>query len=443
MSSDPFEELTSARAGGEARGLYSVCSSHPLVLEAAVRRVAANGLPVLVEATANQVNQDGGYTGMRPADFAARLDALCDACGAPKGRVLFGGDHLGPYPWRRLPEEAAMAKAEELVRSFVVAGARKIHLDASMALGGDQGHALRMEVATARAVRLCAAAEDARRSLPAGAAPPVYVIGTEVPVPGGARGSEEDEDSGPVPTRPEDFLGMVALHEELFIEAGLAEAWKRVVAVVVQPGVEFDSSGVSPYRRDRAAGLTAALDTRPSLGFECHSTDYQSDDSLRELVEDGFRFLKVGPALSFALREALVGLGAIEGELLGVSGRNRVLAAISSAMRGDDRDWKGYYDPGDALALAYSLSDRVRYYWGRPELAAEIDRLFAALEGRTAPSGLLSQYLPRLGGPQAAVRAAARLRPREIVMDAVDAELARYEAACFPRRSEGGNHGAR
>jgi D-tagatose-1,6-bisphosphate aldolase subunit GatZ/KbaZ len=443
MSSDPFEELAMARARGEARGLYSVCSSHPLVLEAAVRRVASNGLPVLVEATANQVNQDGGYTGMKPADFAARLGALRDAYGAPEGRIVFGGDHLGPYPWRSLRAEEAMAKAEELVRSFVAAGARKIHLDASMVLGGDPAPAPGMEVAAARAVRLCAAAEDARRSLPAEAPPPVYVIGTEVPVPGGSRGSGEGEDSGPAPTRAEDFLGMAALHERLFADAGLSGAWKRVVAVVVQPGVEFDSNGLSPYRRDRAASLTAALAARPSLGFECHSTDYQSDDSLRELVEDGFRFLKVGPALSFALREALVGLGEIEAELDGARGRNRALSAILEAMRGDDSDWKGYYDPGDSLELAYSLSDRARYYWGRPEVAAEIDRLFAALEGRSAPPGLVSQYLPRLDGPQCAIRAAASLRPREIVMDAVDAELARYEAACFPGRSEGGNHVAR
>lgn len=432
MSADLFDELAAARGRGEARGLYSVCSSHPLVLEAAVRRVASRGLPLLVEATANQVNQEGGYTGMKPADFAARLSGLCRGYGLPEGRILFGGDHLGPYPWRKLPAAEAMDKAEALVRSFVAAGARKIHLDASMALDDDPGPALDESVAAARALRLCAAAEDARAGLPASARPPVYVIGTEVPVPGGARGAEEDEDSGPAPTSPEAFLRTAALHEELFAKAGLADAWKRVAAVVVQPGVEFDSNGLSPYRRARAARLIAARAARPSLFFECHSTDYQSDDALRELVEDGFAFLKVGPALSFALREALVGLGEIEAELDGLPGRNRLLAALLGSMREDDSDWKGYYDPGDALALAYSLSDRVRYYWDRPQVSAEIERLFASLEGRSAPPGLLSQCLPRLGGPQVAIRGSRRLSPRELAMDAVDAELARYEAACFP-----------
>jgi len=436
MRVDPFEELAAARKRGEARGLYSVCSSHPLVLEAAVRRVARNGRPLLIEATANQVNQDGGYTGMKPADFASRLDALRAEYRVSAGAIEFGGDHLGPYPWRRLPADEAMAKAEALVRAFVAAGARKIHLDASMSLGGDPGQAPRMEVAAARAVRLCAAAEDERRRAAAGAPAPIYIIGTEVPVPGGAHGEEEGEDSGPAPTEAKDFLAMVALHERLFAEAGLADAWRRVAAVVVQPGVEFDSNGLSPYRRDRAASLVAALSSRPGLGFECHSTDYQSDDSLRELVEDGFRFLKVGPGLTLALREALVGLGAIEAELEGRRGDNRLVGAILKEMRADDRDWKGYYGPGDELAFVYSLSDRVRYYWGRPSLSSEVVRLLSSLEGRPVPAGLLAQYLPRLGGPHRAVRAASALRPREILMDSVDAELARYEAACFPTRGK-------
>jgi Predicted tagatose 6-phosphate kinase len=432
MSDDLLDDLAAARGRGEVRGLYSVCSSHPLVIEAAVRRVASHGLPLLVEATANQVNQEGGYTGMQPADFAASLSRLRRRYGLPDGMIGFGGDHLGPYPWRNLPAAEAMDRAEALVRSFVAAGARKIHLDASMALGGDPDLALDESVAASRAVRLCAAAEDARRGLPASNRPPVYVIGTEVPVPGGARSGEEEPDAGPAPTSPEAFLRTVALHEELFAKAGLADAWERVAAVVVQPGVEFDSNGLSPYRRGKAAKLTAARAERPGLFFECHSTDYQSDESLRELVEDGFAFLKVGPALSFALREALVGFGEIEAELDGLPGRNRLLAALLGSMREDDSDWKGYYAPGDALALAYSLSDRVRYYWNRPQVSAEISRLFSSLEGRSVPPGLLSQCLPRLGGAQVAVRESLRLSPRELAMDAVDAELARYEAACFP-----------
>jgi D-tagatose-bisphosphate aldolase class II non-catalytic subunit len=431
VSLDPFEELAATRSKGRSRGLYSVCSSHPLVLEAAVRRSAANGLPLLVEATANQVNQEGGYTGLKPADFAARLGALRERYGVGEGQVLFGGDHLGPHPWRKLPAELAMARAEALVRAFVAAGARKIHLDASMALGGDEGAAPTPAVVAARAARLCAAAEDECRQAASGRAalaPPVYVIGTEVPVPGGvsAEGPE-----GPAPTLSEDFLATIAVHEELFSRAGLEAAWERVLAVVVQPGVEFDSSGLSPYRRERASGLTEALASTGGLWFEAHSTDYQSEAALCQLVEDGFAFLKVGPALSFALREALFGLSAIEAELRGASDMP-VKAALRGAMLADDAYWRDYYPRGDGIALLYSLSDRARYYWDRPEPATAVEELFSALGDRAIPAGLLSQFLPRLGGPHAALGIRGASSPRELAMGAVDAELARYEAACFP-----------
>jgi len=324
-----------------------------------------------------------------------------------------------------------MARAESLVRAFVAAGARKIHLDASMALGGDEGPAPAPAVAAARAARLCAAAEDEYRSLAssrAGVVPPVYVIGTEVPAPGGVAAEGPD---GPVPTSPGDFLATVSLHGELFSRAGLGEAWDRVVAVVVQPGVEFDSTGLSPYRRARASGLKAALASMGGLWFEAHSTDYQSQDALRALVEDGFAFLKVGPALSFALREALFGLAAIEAELRG-SSEPTLKTALRSAMLADDGHWKDYYPRGDGIALLYSLSDRARYYLEGQGPAAAVEELFSALADRAIPAGLLSQFLPRLGGPHAALELRGASSPRELAMAAVDSELARYEAACFP-----------
>ena len=57
------------------------------------------------------------------------------------------------------------------------------------------------------------------------------------------------------------------------------------------------------------------LERHPQLCFEAHSTDYQTKEHLRQLVEDGFLILKVGPALTFALREALLALDRIDAEL--------------------------------------------------------------------------------------------------------------------------------
>src|SRR4051794_1409514 len=93
---------------GEAVGVTSVCSAHPLVIEAAARQaVAGHGL-LLVEATSNQVDQYGGYTGLTPADFAALVHRIVDDVGLPRRQLVLGGDHLGPNRWRELGGAAAM-----------------------------------------------------------------------------------------------------------------------------------------------------------------------------------------------------------------------------------------------------------------------------------------------------------------------------------------------
>ncbi len=99
--------------------------------------------------------------------------------------------------------------------------------------------------------------------------------------------------------------------------AGLGDAWERVVAVVAQPGVEFGDDTVVAYDAVAAAGLAATVRDAWPLVFEAHSTDYQRPDALVDLVRDGFAILKVGPWLTFAMREALFALEAIERELLG------------------------------------------------------------------------------------------------------------------------------
>ena len=117
---------------------------------------------MLVEATSNQVNQEGGYTGATPADFAGALARAAEAAGLPPDRVLFGGDHLGPHPWRAEAAEPAMAKARELVRQYAAAGAAKIHLDASMRLADDASDVVDDGVAAERTAELAAAAEGGR-----------------------------------------------------------------------------------------------------------------------------------------------------------------------------------------------------------------------------------------------------------------------------------------
>ncbi len=158
----------------------------PLFLITLLRHALTTDAPVLIEAADNQVNQDGGYTGMTPADFRRFVvrrfvEGIAGQVGLPMERVILGGDHLGPNPWKHLPAPGAMAKAEVMIAAFAAAGFTKLHLDSSMGCKGEPV-ALADDVTASRAAQLAAMAEQHRT----GDLAPVDVVGTEVPVPGGA-----------------------------------------------------------------------------------------------------------------------------------------------------------------------------------------------------------------------------------------------------------------
>jgi D-tagatose-1,6-bisphosphate aldolase subunit GatZ/KbaZ len=420
-------ELVRRHRAGEAVGIYSVCSAHPLALRAALEHARAVSGYALIEATSNQVNQEGGYTGLRPPQFRDLVLGLADQSGLPRERVLLGGDHLGPNAWQSLPAAEALGRAAVMVSEYVRAGYRKIHLDCSMACADDP-RVLSDDIVAGRTAALCAHAEEAWRSC--GGEPPVYVVGTEVPVPGGA----QETLSELAVTEPRAALATVAAHRSAFVTNGLQDAWDRVIGLVVQPGVEFDHDRVIDYRPEKARHLTKCLDDLPNLVFEAHSTDYQTEGALRALVRDHFAILKVGPAVTFALREAVWALDSIEREWHGEGHAVQMRAAILGAMRADPRHWAKYYHgTGHALdlQLEYSLSDRIRYYWPDPAVVAALERLRAAFDGGAAPLPLLSQYLPEA---YAAVRAGTiSARMTDLVIHHIRQVLSQYSRACDPR----------
>jgi D-tagatose-1,6-bisphosphate aldolase subunit GatZ/KbaZ len=422
-------DLVRRHRSGEATGIYSVCSAHPLVLDAMLRHAHEDGGIALIEATSNQVNQDGGYTGLRPAGFRDLVWRMADELGLPRTRVLLGGDHLGPNCWQTQAAEPAMQRAAVMVAEYVTAGFRKIHLDCSMACSGDP-QALGDELIAERTAQLCAAAEAAWER--AGGEPPVYVIGSEVPVPGGAH--EELQELKV--TEPEAAVATIEAHRAAFARRGLGAAWERVVGLVVQPGVEFDHDHVVAYDPGKARRLSVSLASQPHLVFEAHSTDYQTQPALTALVRDHFAILKVGPALTFALREAVWALDQIEREWLGEERSSHVRATLLAAMRADPSHWRKYYHGnGHALdlQLQYSLSDRIRYYWPTAAVSQALARLEASLDATPPPLSLLHQYLP--GAEATLRRAGERLSARGLMLHHVRRVLADYSSACQPGAS--------
>jgi len=376
----------------QPRGLTSVCSAHPLVIEAALIEASEHDVIACIEATCNQVNQDGGYTGMTPADFRDFVLEIAEKVGFPAERIFFGGDHLGPNPWKKLPAEEAMAKAEIMTFAYASAGFSKIHLDASMSCADDPSP-LPVATIAARAARLARSAEEGAR---VGNRPgPGYIIGTEVPIPGGAM---EEIDDLQV-TTPQDAAETVAVHKQAFQELGLSEVYDRVAGLVVQPGVEFGNANVIRFKAKAAADLSGWRPSADHIVFEAHSTDYQPEEALRELVMGGFCILKVGPGLTFAMREAFYGLDRIAGILLADYEDGALMRAMEQIMLSSPENWAGYYAGSETekyVQRHFSYSDRIRYYWTNPAAQAAVDRLFEALGDRHLPEPLISQFLPRM-----------------------------------------------
>ena len=380
-----INSLLNRNRSGEAVGLPCFCTANEQVLRSIFQFAQKHQVPAVVEATCNQVNQDGGYTGMTATDFRDWMTTLAKEFGVASESIVLGGDHLGPNPWRHLPAKEAMAKADVLVRDYAAAGFKKIHLDASMACGGESAPSF--ELVAERAARLCKIAESHSPH----AEELVYIIGTEVPIPGG----ETDDMDELAVTSVARLTDTIDTHREAFDKEGLSHVWPKIVSVVTQPGVDFSHTAIHRFEPNKARDLSAAVKAIENMTFEAHSTDYQPTESLAELVKQHFFFLKVGPELTFRMREAVFALASIETHLLPEKKRSHLIANIDKAMQENSEHWTPYYRGAEELVSQlkhFSYSDRIRYYWTVPGVAQALGRLFDNLSDIKIPETIVSQY---------------------------------------------------
>lgn len=379
-------------------GITSICSANYYVIKAALRNAKKNNQIVLIEATSNQVDQFGGYTGLTPIQFKHCLMDLAESLDFPQENIILGGDHLGPNRWQNEQSNTALQKARDQISAYISAGFTKIHLDASMkcADDGDKNIPLEPSIIAERSAILCKASEDAVKDRGNDSSLPIYVIGTDVPPPGGAK----DYHHNIHVTSLAEVEDTIRLTEKAFKKYDLNDAWERVVGVVVQPGVEFGDTVVYDYDRNKSHGLIKLIEYYPALVYEAHSTDYQKKELLKQMVEDHFAFLKVGPWLTYKFREAAFNLALIEKEML--SDKKGIILSnlpevIEKRMVECPKYWEKYYcstDEENRFKRKYSYSDRIRYYWSDKKINESFNRMLQNFEEYRIPATLLSQYFP-------------------------------------------------
>lgn len=420
-----LKNIVNQNRNGVPIGIYSVCSAHPLVIEAAIEQAQEDNTPLLIEATANQVNQFGGYTGMRASDFNTFVSGIAQKLNYPMDNIILGGDHLGPVCWKEENAADAMNKADDLIREYVAAGFKKIHLDCSMECLGDDAP-LSDKVVASRAARLCKVAEEEAHSR-FGSSDILYIIGTEVPPPGG---TNEDIFELEV-TNPEHVSLTLNEHKIAFDKEELQDAWQRVIGLVVQPGVEFSHTSIVQYNPEKAIHLKSFIPSVENIIFEAHSTDYQAPENYKALVQDHFAILKVGPQLTFALREALYSLSNIEDHLFDQEKRSNLYEVCETEMLASPQNWQRFYPGTEAEQLFFrhfSYSDRIRYYWPNKRVTSAVNKLIDNLETHEVPLPLISQFLPE----QYSLIVSGKINnnPTELIKAKIKTVLQSYSNAC-------------
>lgn len=397
-----LKKIISMYKEGIQRGIYSVCSANEFVIEALFEFNLNKDMHVLIESTANQVNQYGGYAGMTPQDFKNYIFTIAKRVGFPQQRIILGGDHLGPYPWRREGAQAAMEKAKVLIEQCIKAGYCKLHIDTSMILGDDEF--INDEIIAQRTAILINHAEDFLNTLDNSTGKvqkPLYVIGSEVPTPGGIinnikRGRETKHKAYP------DYVNMMEVFNIEFIKNNIEGIWENIIALVVDSGADFDSTNIYKYisNKNIINFKKYVCDKYPYLFFEAHSTDYQPRSLLRKMKEDGFIILKVGPALTFAFREAVFMLNILEKELMNYKNLNaqfsHFIDILVKTMQDEPEHWNCYYkdyakNEIDVL-IRYGFSDRCRYYFDKKTVKESFLKLINNINNNYVPQFLVSQF---------------------------------------------------
>jgi len=427
-----LHNIIKSQKNGIPKGIYSICSSNEYVIEVAMEYALQKEINILIESTCNQVNQLGGYTGMKPLDFVNFIFSIADRVKFPKNKIILGGDHLGPNPWKKENSWNAMKKACSMVKEYALAGYFKIHLDASMGMVDDsEGKCgtLNPETIAQREARLCLEIEKVyKNTFNSDSKLPVYVIGTEVPAPGGTKEARKNNEI----SSPFNLKRTIELSKKAFYNLNLKSAWERVIAVVVNLGIEYNNKEVVEYNRNNLQDLFRIIKQFPSLIIEAHSTDYQSGSALRDMVEDGVAILKVGPALTFAFREALFALCYMEKELFSHKPeiQSNLIEVLEEMMLENPKYWLDYYEGNEEekrLARKYSLLDRSRYYWNVSEIKKAIKILFKNLNKKRVPLTLISQFMPIQY--QRIKEEVIKNNPKELISDNIVRVLDRYYSA--------------
>ena len=385
-----MEELK--QTTGVPRTLFAACPNSLSVIKASFRAAKRNNAPIYFATTLNQVDTDGGYTGMTPAEFTKVL-AREAAAVHYTGPYVLAIDHGGPWlkdkqNTERWETERAMNAVKASFEAAIAAGFDLIHVDPTVDIFLPKGEIIDIHVVAQRTVELILHAETFRKAH--GIAPISYEVGTEE-----VHGCLADEATF------DNFL--IGLKNGL-AEVGLSDVWPCFI--VGKVGTDLDTAIFDP---EVARNLTSKVRPHGSW-IKGHYTDGVSNPE--EYPLSGMGAANVGPEFTISEYEALEELEAKEVEYYN-AGRVAMLSHITEVLTRlvyESNRWKkwllesekgvDFYEI-DPERRAWLVKTGCRYIWQKPE----------ALVARNT----LNENLKRVG-----------MDPENIVLDRIEHDMDKY-----------------
>ncbi len=195
-----------------------------------------------------------------------------------------------------------------------------------------------------------------------------FVAGSEVPFAGGG-------------TLKDNISKLKDIKKDFTIYNSIINPKKKLsgeFALVIEPGMNFSNNKVTKPNLKNLRKISK-FSKDNGIFFEAHSTDYQKIEVLKKLVKSNFKFLKVGPELTYKFNESIKFMLKIENVYTPTQNKSNLKRTLDKTMKKNPKYWKTYYK-GSADKVSFlkfnSLLDRIRYYWNFTTVNKSKEKLF-------------------------------------------------------------------
>ncbi|MEA4839783.1 MAG: class II D-tagatose-bisphosphate aldolase, non-catalytic subunit [Bacteroidales bacterium] len=354
---------------GVKRTLLAVCPNSTSVIKAAFRAAKRNNAPIMFAATLNQIDGDGGYTGLNQSEFVKMLCNEAESVNY-QGPYVVAIDHGGPWlkdiqSIEKWDTERAMSGVKKSYEDAISAGYDLIHVDPTVDIFLSKGQIIDIKIVAARTVELIVHAETFRRAHHIASIS--YEVGTEE-----VHGGLADESV---------FDIFISELKKGLDKAGLNEVWPCFI--VGKVGTDLHTT---TFDKEVACKLTTKVRKFGSY-IKGHYTDGVSNPQDYPLC--GMGAANVGPEFTISEYEALIELEQIEKEY-NLKNEIAQLSNIKTTLWKlviESNRWRKWLHEGEKdfqdlseERKSWIIKTCCRYIWQNPEALVARYRLYDNLK---------------------------------------------------------------